>query len=104
MDDLFYFMIGNHAPDKWRVGNVAHDEPRPGRNCASYARGKIVKHDHVLAGVDEGKYHVAADVAGSTSDKDGHGRISAIRTYLYGLAFVWFWRFRQLPTNEVTKR
>ena len=49
----------------------------PWMKPSPHADRKIVEHDHVLAGVDEGKHHVAADVAGPASDKDGHSRTLA---------------------------
>ena len=77
MDDRVDAVLSRMTPaDELLVAAVADNKRHAGRDRPVVAGGKIVEHDHALAGIDEFKHHVAADIAGSAGDQDRHERVS----------------------------
>ncbi len=72
MDDLGHPELADHALHEGLVVDVAHLQPRLGGHRPVEARGQAVDHHDLLAGIDEVPDHVAADIAGTAGNEDGH--------------------------------
>ena len=72
MDDGLDPVIANDAAHEILVGNVADDEICFQGNGPVESRRQTVEHDDVLAGIEKGPDHVAADISGTTRHKHTH--------------------------------
>src|SRR5262245_24097123 len=76
MDDLGDGVLLHDRTHEVAVAGVAFHERHVGRYRPAEPGGQIVDHDDALATVLELVDHVAADISGTASDEDGHGKDS----------------------------
>ena len=72
MNDGVDLVFRNRRCHARLIPAIADHERRPRCHRLIKAGGEIVEHHHPLTGIDEGMNHVAADIAGASSDQDRH--------------------------------
>ena len=73
MDDALDAMLGDDALDEVLVAGVADEQRHPFGQEVGKSGGQVVDHDDAFAGFRQRVNHMAADIAGATGDKHGHG-------------------------------
>ena len=72
MRDRFDIVLAQTLLDQRLVADVADHEFRRLRNGFAIAGGEIVDHHDLLARIEQGEHHMAADIAGAPGHQYGH--------------------------------
>ncbi len=76
MNDRVNLVFDNQPRYERVVADIADDEARLRVNGVPEARREIVEHDDLFARIDEGKHHMASDIARAARNQQSHECLS----------------------------